>query len=150
MGHTYTQLHYHCVYSTRGRQTTIFDEYRPRIHAYVGGIIRNIEGCPITIGGTRDHIHVLCTLPADYAVAKAIGTMKSNSSGWIHEQLPDLRGFAWQEGYGAFTVSRSNVDQVARYIQEQEEHHKTMTFEQEFIRLLKKHGIEYDPQYVWG
>ena len=150
MGHTYTSLHYHCVFSTLGRRNLIPQEILPRLHGYVAGIVRNLKGFPVSVGGTTNHVHVLAGLPANVDAAKAVGTVKANSSRWAHESFPTMSGFAWQEGYGAFTVSRSNLSSVADYISGQAEHHKTMSFEEEFLLLLKKHDIEYDERYIWG
>ncbi len=150
MAHTYTSLHYHCVFSTLSRKNLIPQDTLVRIHAYLGGIVKNIGGYPITIGGTANHAHLLITLPGAIAISVAVGKIKSNSSKWVHENFPVMSEFAWQEGYGAFSVSRSNIHAVAQYIADQEEHHKTMTFKEEFLTLLKKHDIEYDQQYIWG
>jgi putative transposase len=149
MPHTYTCLHYHCVFSTLGRRNLISADLQPRLCAYLGGVVKNIKGFPVKIGGAADHVHALVTLAADVAVAAAVRDVKSNSSRWIHQTFPAMSGFAWQEGYGAFTVSRSNLDAAARYVAAQQEHHRQMTFQQEFIALLKRHGIDYDERYIW-
>ena len=148
MAHTYTCLHYHCVFSTRGRKNLIYAELEARLHAYVGGVVKNIRGFPVKIGGTADHVHGLIGLPADVTVASALRDMKANSSRWIHQKFPNMSAFAWQEGYGAFAVSRSNLDAVAEYIRKQKAHHRTMTFQEEFVALLKRHGIDYDERHI--
>ena len=148
MAHTYTCLHYHCVFSTLGRRNLIHADLAPRLHAYIGGIVKNIKGLPVKIGGEAEHVHLLIGLPADLPIAAAMRAIKSNSSGWIHETFPLLSDFAWQEGYGAFTVSRSNLDAVARYIGSQRQHHRTMTFQEELVGLLRKHGIDYDERHI--
>ena len=112
-----------------------------------GGICKNHEIMAIAVGGTEDHVHLLFHLPPKLALAKAVLLLKSNSSKWIGEQG---REFSWQEGYGAFSVSSSNLDAVIRYIQRQEEHHRKVGFEEEFRAILKKHAIKYDPKYVLG
>ncbi len=149
MAHTYTCLHYHCVFSTLGRRNLIYGDLQPRLHAYLGGIVKHLDGFPVKIGGVDDHVHVLMTLPANVAVASALRDIKSNSSRWVHQEFAAMSGFAWQEGYGAFSVSRSNLDAVASYIAGQKEHHGRMTFQEEFLALLKRHGIDYDEQRLW-
>ena len=103
----------------------------------------------IEIGGVADHVHLLLSLPATMPIAKAIQLIKGGSSKWVHEAFPEQRLFAWQEKYGAFTVSASRVDSVVRYIQGQEAHHRKQTFQEEFLALLKKHRVEYDERYLW-
>jgi len=149
MSHTYANLLYHVVFSTKGRQPYIVEELRLRLHAYLGGIVRAIQGKALTIGGTADHVHLLMLLPARTAVAEALRVLKTNSSRWVHGQLPERAFFAWQTGYGAFTVSQSAADDVKRYIAGQEAHHRSMTFQEEFLALLTRHGIEYDERYLW-
>jgi putative transposase len=147
MAQTYTQLFYHLVFSTKNRASLILPAWRPDLHAYIGGIVRNRKGDLLAAGGVADHIHLLVRLPADRAVADAVRDIKSVSSGWRHENGDP--SFGWQYGYGAFTVSKSMVKAVTRYIDRQEEHHRTVTFREEFVKFLRKHGIEYDEQYLW-
>ena len=149
MAHTYTSLHYHCVFSTLGRRNLIPQDRLPDVHAYMGGIVRNLKGKAIAIGGTTNHAHLLIGLPSAIAPAAAVGKIKANLTGWVHETFPAMSDFRWQEGYGAFSVSRSHIDSVASYILNQAKHHETITFEQEYLALLKKHNIEYDERYVW-
>ena len=111
------------------------------------GIARRMKIDMISIGGMEDHAHMLVTLPADLDLAKAINTIKVNSSRWMKGTVPS---FAWQRGYGAFSVSASNIDEVKRYIENQEQHHAKRSFEEEFTTLLKRHRVEYDPKYVFG
>ena len=149
MAHTFTSLHYHCTFAAAGRRNLIPQDMMSDIHAYMGGIARNLHGTAIAIGGTANHAHVLVGLPASVRIATAVGKIKANSTGWIHSTFPTMSDFSWQTGYGAFTVSRSQIDAVASYIANQAVHHKTQTFEEEFLLLLKKHGIEYDERYLW-
>jgi REP element-mobilizing transposase RayT len=144
---TYTQLFYHLVFSTKNREPLILPEWRPDLHAYIGGIVRNRRGELIAAGGIPDHIHLLARLPADRAVADAVRDIKAVSSGRRHENGDTA--FAWQGGYGAFTVSKSMVETVSRYIDRQEERHRTQTFREEFLDLLRRHGVEYDERYLW-
>jgi REP element-mobilizing transposase RayT len=148
MAHTFTSLHYHAVFSTKGRANLIPQDNLARVHAYLAGIIRNIGGEAVTVGGTTDHAHLLFALPTAQAVAQAMNVIKSNSSLWAKTTFPTMASFAWQEGYGAFAVSKSNVEAVAAYVAAQEKHHQTMSFEDEFLALLDKHGIEYDRRFV--
>jgi REP element-mobilizing transposase RayT len=149
MAHTYTRLLSHVIFSTRDREPCLTDELRPRLWPYMGGIIRELNGTAIIITGVADHIHLLLALNPTTAPSDVMRILKSNSSKWIHETFPHLKSFAWQTGYGAFSVSESNVAAVERYIANQEEHHRSMTFQEEFVAFLKRHGISYDPKYIW-
>src|SRR5437660_1774671 len=133
MAHTFTNLLTHVIFSTKDRMPLIRSELKPRLCGYLGGIVYELNGKPYSIDGTSDHMHMLISLPPSIAIASAIRTIKSNSSGWIHELGRQYRKFAWQIGYGAFSVSKSNVADVVRYIQNQEAHHKSVSFKEEFI-----------------
>jgi REP element-mobilizing transposase RayT len=146
---TYSRLLYHVVFSTKGRAAMMKGGTRGRIHEYLGGIIRSEGGVAYQIGGMPDHVHLLLRWRADQSIAALVRQMKSNSSRWIHETFPMMTAFAWQEGYGAFTVSQSQKDTVAAYIANQEAHHQNTPFEEEFVRFLRAHEIEYDPKYLW-
>jgi putative transposase len=148
MAHTYTSLHYHCVFSTHDRRDLILQDQLPDVHAYMGGIVRNLKGCALAIGGTSNHVHLLIGLPSAIAPAEAVGKIKANLTGWVHENITTMSNFRWQEGYGAFAVSCSQIDTVAHYILNQPRPHETLTFEQEYLALLKKHNIDYDERYV--
>ena len=147
MGHSYSRNHIHLVFSTKDRRSTIPKEMQPILWSYMAGICKNYEMIAVAIGGTENHMHVLFHLSPKLSLAKAVQLLKSNSSKWMGEQGIE---FAWQEGYGAFSVSSSNLDTVAQYICTQEAHHRKFSFEQEFRKLLEKHGVEYDPKYMWG
>lgn len=147
MAHTYSRNHLHVVFSTKDRRNTIEKELQPRLWAYLAGICKNHEMITLIVGGTENHVHILLHLPPKLALAKAVQLLKGNSSKWMSDQGKD---FSWQEGYGAFSVSSSNLDQVIRYIQNQEAHHRKSSFEEEFRALLQKHGAEYDPKYAFG
>jgi putative transposase len=149
MSHTFSKLLYHVTFSTKGRAPTIDGELKPRLHAYLGGIVAELEGEALMVGGTADHAHLLASLPPKTALADVLRVLKTNSSRWVHEEWPERAGFAWQTGYGAFSVSESASQAVTRYIANQEEHHRRMTFQEEFLELLKRHGLQYDPRYVW-
>ena len=152
MGHSYTSSLYHCIFSTKDRHPLLTPDLRNRLFPFMGGIARTNGMRMLEIGGIENHVHFLLSLPAPLAIAKAIQLIKGGSSKWVNDTFPGKRrSFAWQEGYGAFSISVSQVSRTIRYIQNQEEHHKRgKTFEQEFIAFLKRHGIEYDEKHVWG
>jgi putative transposase len=148
MSHTYTNLLSHVVFSTKDRRPLIDPELKPRLLAYMTGIARNSGNKILSINAVEDHLHLLWELLPTWSLSDATRVLKTNSSRWVNEN--SLRPFAWQTGYGAFSVSRSNVSAVAEYIETQEAHHRKRTFEDEFLELLVKHGINYDPKYVLG
>jgi putative transposase len=135
------------VFSTKDRHKTISPEFQERLWSYVAGVCQKLDILIIAIGGIEDHIHLLIQVPPSLPVAKAILTIKSNSSKWANEQG---HNFAWQQGYGAFSVSSSNATAVVQYIRNQQTHHKKRGFEEEFLALLKKHGVAFDPKFVFG
>ena len=147
MSHSFAQNVVHLVFSTKNRQKTISPAFQPDLWAYAAGICKN-EGIFVhTIGGTDDHVHLLIQVPPTLALAKAILAIKANSSRWANGRGQRL---TWQQGYAAFSVSASLVPAVSRYIQNQKEHHKKLSFQEELLALLKKHGVEFDPRYVFG
>ena len=149
MPQSYTSLNLHIVFSTKHRQSLITPEIDARLYDYFGGILRK-EGCSLlAAGGMPDHVHLLVSLNKQLSVSDALRILKANSSKWIHETFPMRKSFAWQSGYGAFSVSHSGLDNVKRYIAHQAEHHRTRTFQEEFIALLKRHKIEFDERYLW-
>lgn len=150
MGHTYSSCLMHCVFSTKSRHKTISSQLRERLWAYLGGIARKNAMRALAVGGTDDHVHILVSLPATLSVSNAVQLIKGSSSKWIHETFPSCRDFAWQEGYGAFSISMSGVKDTISYIDTQEEHHQRTTFEEEYLAFLKRHEVEYDERYVWG
>jgi REP-associated tyrosine transposase len=144
MAHTYANNFIHCVFSTKNRRPIIPVTRTADLYAYLGGIARGEGFSLIAAGGTENHVDLLFVLPASHTLADAIQKMKGSSSRWMG------KGFSWQEGYGAFSVSPSQVPVVTKYIQNQEEHHRKRDFEQEFIALLRNCGVEYDELYVFG
>ena len=142
MARTYTKLIYHIVFSTKERVPLITAEIRDRLYPYLGGVIRGEKGSLLEIGGIADHVHILARFGAAVAVSEMVKRIKGNSSHWLSQELGVW--FAWQLGYGAFTVSESQVAAVRKYIQRQEEHHKRVSFKDELISLLRKHRIEFD------
>jgi putative transposase len=147
VSHTYAQNVIHVVFSTKDRRKLMSGEFRPRMWAYAAGVCNKLEIPVLAVGGMEDHIHFLLQIPPTLPVAKAVLAIKSNSSRWANEEG---HKFAWQQGYGAFSVSNSVVPTVIRYIQNQETHHRRMSFDAEFLALLKKHGIGFDPKFVFG
>ena len=147
MSHTFSQNHLHVVFSTKERKKLIAPSIQPKLWAYMAGIARNHEFLVLANGGMDDHVHLLIQLPPVLPLAKAVSLLKSNSSSWMNEHGMK---FAWQKGYGAFSVSASSIPTVTRYIANRRKHHQRRTFEDEFIALLNKHGIPFDPKFVFG
>jgi REP element-mobilizing transposase RayT len=146
---SYISSWFHCVFSTKERRPLITPPLRERLWPFLGGIARQNRMKAIEIGGTLDHVHILLSLPATLSIAQALQLLKGASSRWVHETFPEHRRFRWQEKYGAFSVSVSQLDKAIRYIQGQEQHHRRKTFQEEFLALLKRHRIEYDERYLW-
>jgi putative transposase len=146
--HTYVSELVHCVFSTKHRRNLIASEVQPELWAFLGGVARKNGFKALMVGGTENHVHILISLPATLPVAKAMQLVKGASSHWINEKFKT--GFAWQEGYGAFTLGVSQKNDTIAYIQRQAEHHRRRSFEEEFVAFLKKNGVEYDPQHIWG
>lgn len=144
MAHTYASNFIHCIFSAKDRRSLIPAEQKSELYAYLGGIARGEGFALIAAGGTGNHIHLLILLPASISLAGAVKKLKGSSSRWMG------KGFSWQEGYGAFSVSPSQIEIVKRYIRDQEEHHRKRSFEQEFVALLRNCGIAYDERYVFG
>lgn len=149
MSHTYTQLNYHLIWSTKNRESMIFPTFQERLYQYIGGFFRKSNAKCLEIGGVADHIHMLVGIPQTIAVADLIRDVKTSSTKWLRQDVLQNRSFAWQERYGAFTASHSHVDPITEYIRTQAEHHKTVTFKEEFLRILDKNGVEYDEKYLW-
>ena len=146
---SYTNLNYHIVFSTKERRPFMTPQILPRVSQYVGGVIRNLEGVPLAVNGMANHLHIATVATPKIAISDLLRTVKANTSRWIHDTFADLQDFGWQDGYSAFTVSRSGRETVVAYVMNQQEHHKKMTFQEELIALLDKHGIEYDERHIW-
>ena len=149
MPRSYTNLIYHIVFATKGRRPLITPEKEARLYEYIGGIIRGLGGICLCINGISDHVHVLAKLRPDRSLSDVLRDLKANSSGWMHDVFPDAAEFSWQNGYGAFTVSESQIESVTKYIAGQKIHHRKGSFEDEFKVLLNKNGIEFDPRFLW-
>jgi putative transposase len=146
---TFTNLRVHFIWSTKNREPLIREDFQADLYAYIGGILRERKHVLLSAGGIADHIHLLVGMHPQQSISDLVRDVKSNSSIWIHENQTGLGGFAWQSGYGAFSVSQSAVSQVSHYIDNQKEHHGATSFKSEFIKFLERHGIEYDEKYVW-
>jgi len=146
---TYTQDYYHMVFSTKHRLELITPDLEERLHPFMGGILGDLGCTPIVVNGTLDHVHLLTRYPSDLSHSDMLRHVKSRSSKWVHETFPELRAFAWQEGYGGFTVSKSVKPAVEAYIWRQKEHHKKQDFKTEFLELLRLHEIEIDEATVF-
>jgi putative transposase len=149
MSHSYVSNLMHCTFSTKERYPWIEAELESRLWPYIGGIARKNRMKALSIGGTFDHLHALLSLPSTMSFAKAVQLIKGGSSKWVHDEFASFKKFEWQEGYGAFSVSASQVARTIAYIERQKEHHRKRTFKEEFIKLLDKHHIEYDQRYVF-
>jgi len=149
MAHSFSRLVVHFIFSTKDRQPLISAPLQQRLYPYIGGILHRQRSRLLKAGGTSDHIHLLAALHPELGVAEAMRLVKANSSKWVHDTFPNLSAFAWQTGYGAFTVSESSIGDVIRYVDNQEEHHRRVTFEEEFVGFLRRHGIEFDERYLW-
>lgn len=148
MPSTHTSLHFHVIFSTKDRAALISHEWRAKLHAYLGGIVKGMEGAPLAVGGIEDHVHLLVGLKSSHRLDYFLRDLKADSSEWVHKEV-GRRTFGWQKGYGAFYVSPSNVERVKRYTLNQEEHHRRKTFQDEDVELLRASGIEYDERYLW-
>ena len=142
MSDSYTNLLFHIVFSTKDRRPLITSEYEPRIYDYIGGTIRSLGGICLELNGTEDHIHLLAKLRPDRAVSDVLRDLKANASGWMHDVFPSLKHFSWQRGYGAFSVSQANLEEVRRYITRQKEHHRKVSFRDEFIEFEREWNLK--------
>jgi REP element-mobilizing transposase RayT len=150
MPQSLVQIYVHIVFSTQDRQPFLGDPaFRERTHAYLAGICKNLEAPALIVGGVADHVHLLFRLPKTMSVADLVRELKRASSKWIKAEQPTLGDFHWQQGYGAFSISPAHVDALVQYIANQVEHHRTVSFQEEFRRLCNKYGIEIDERYVW-
>jgi REP element-mobilizing transposase RayT len=149
MPQSLTNIPIHLIFSTKNREPFIDATIKVRLFKYMGAVWLETGGKPVLINGPTDHVHVLATLASTCAIADAVRILKSNSSRSVHDTFPKSASFAWQSGYAAFSVSASNLKSVEQYIQEQEEHHRRVSFQDEYRVFLRKHGVEFDERYVW-
>jgi REP element-mobilizing transposase RayT len=150
MPHSFAALLVHVIFSTKNRVPDLSPELASRLFPYMGGIVRERKGTPLIINGPADHVHLLVSLPATESVAELLRVVKSNSSRWVHEQFPARKRFAWQAGYAAFTVRGSREADVKAYIEAQQDHHRRVSFQDEFLTFLRKNGLAYDERDLWG
>jgi len=148
MSATFSYILLHIVFSTKRREAWITPDIKPRLYDFIGGIIRAENGGLLAIGGVEDHVHLLVRWNTDKSVGDLMRNVKARSSMWVHQTFPGLREFAWQSGYGAFSVSDARADAVSRYIERQEEHHRTSSFLEEFEGFLKTCGIKYEREWL--
>ena len=149
MGQSLVKNYLHIIFSTKNRHPFIDHAIENDLHAYLGGICTNLECTPLKIGGDKDHVHILCLLSKKIALMKLIEEVKSHSSRWIKKVNSQYKDFYWQDGYGAFSVTPSEIESVKHYIDLQHEHHKTKTFQEEYREFLRMYNIDYDERYVW-
>jgi putative transposase len=150
MANTYSNLLYHIVFSTKNRQPMIQPSFRDELEKYIAGIIKAEDCSLVEIGGMPDHLHIVARFRPDRSVSEMVRLIKANSSKWVNETQGLAERFEWQTGYGAFTVSQSQVDKLRAYVRGQEEHHRARSFQEEYLEFLERHGIVYDERYVWG
>ena len=146
--HSFVSCLMHCVFATKLRRPLIKPDLQHRLWPYLGGIARENKMKALIVGGVADHVHVLLSLPSTMTTAKAVQLLKGNSSKWIHETFPDCWDFGWQEGYGAFSIGVSGVEDTMQYIRTQAEHHRKMTFQEELAMFLNKHGMQFDEAMI--
>jgi REP element-mobilizing transposase RayT len=150
MANTFTSLHYHIVFSTKNRDPFLAPPIRLRLFPYLAGIARDHGVRAVEIGGIEDHVHLQLAVPSSMPLSRAVQLLKGGSSHWLKEAFPTLAAFSWQDGYGAFTVSKSQLDVVRRYIQAQEDHHRAQSFGEEYRSFLVRHGISFDERFLLG
>ena len=149
MSQSLSKVYVHITFSTKNLIPFIDDAIKSRLFEYLGGVCKQLDCIPLQVGGTNDHVHILCLLSKKITQIKLIEEVKKSSSKWIKTIGHNYRNFYWQDGYGIFSVNPSEVDVVINYIKNQEEHHKKRTFNEEFLAFLKKYGIEYNEDYLW-
>lgn len=149
MAQSLAKIILHVVFSTKGRKNIIPEQLRKELHAYIAGIIRFLGGEAYRVGGTNNHIHIACLIPRTLTVSKLLEEVKKSSSAWMKTKEPQCKFFSWQAGYGAFSIAQSQLSTLVAYIENQIEHHKSRTFKDEFIEVLKRYEIDYDNRYLW-
>ena len=149
MANTYSQIYLHFVFSTKGRSETISPEIEERVWSYIAGVAKHHGMTPVQIGGIETHIHALVGIPPTMSSSQGAKALKGDSSYGIRREFPGMANFGWQDGYGVFSVSKSAIPSVINYIKNQPEHHSNQSFEEEYVALLKKHGVDYDERYLF-
>ena len=149
MAQTLSQILLHLVSSTKNREPWICPAIRLKLHANLAGAVRALDAEGYRVGGVADHVHIACTLPRTMPASKLLEEIKKSSSMWIKQQTPTCSGFAWQSGYGAFSLGQSQLDALIAYIDAQEEHHRKRTFQEEYVEFLKRYGVKFDERFLW-
>ena len=149
MPQSLAKIFIHLIFSTKDRRPLIPDEVRPELHRYIGGILRECDSTLVEAGSVKDHIHVLFELSRKQSISEIVEAVKTGTSRWMKKQPAELGDFQWQAGYGAFSVSMSNLLEVQEYIRGQKEHHEKKTYQDELRAFLKRYEIAYDERYVW-
>jgi len=149
MGDTFFSINIHIIFSMKQRMPMITEDMRDRLHAFIGGILRKHGLAPLSVGGTDDHVHILVSLPTTISVSKVVQLAKGGSSRWVHSTFPEKRAFSWREGYGAFSVSVSQLAKTAAYIDNQVKHHRSRSFQEEFLTFLRKNKVQHDGSNLW-
>jgi REP element-mobilizing transposase RayT len=149
MPQSLSKVIHHIIFSTKDREPWLESNLRPRMHSYLATICRDLGADFVRVGGVADHVHIVTTLPRTLSQAQLIEQIKKLSSKWIKTVDARYRGFYWQRGYGAFSVSPSQLEGLLQYVQAQQEHHRTRTFQEEYREFLRKHGVDFEEQYVW-
>ena len=149
MSSTHSNLYVHIVFSTRMREPWLRSEWREPVHAYLGGILKSLDTIPLSIGGVTDHVHILMRLRPTHRLSEIVRQVKRGSSSWIHDHFR-RSAFAWQKGYGAFSVSHRDVSMIRRYIERQEEHHRNKTFQDEYREFLAEQEVDFDERFLWS
>ncbi len=149
MPQSLSKIYVHLIFSTKNRERVIPRHLYPELHAYMGGVLRDLGCTAVEINTEPDHAHLLFVLSRTEPISTIVGQVKTGSTGWLQKQTPELRDFYWQNGYGAFSVSQSNVKEVQEYIRTQQEHHRVVSFQDEYRRFLQRYEIPFDEKYVW-
>ena len=149
MSQSLNRIYIHIVFSTKNREPNISEDIKDELFNYLGGVCKSLDCNPLQVGGYKDHIHILCALSKKIALTQLIEKVKSSSSRWIKTKNEEFSNFYWQSGYGAFSVNPTEIDVVKKYIQNQEEHHKIKSFQDEYRAFLKKYNVQYNEEYVW-
>ena len=149
MPQSLSQLYVHLVFSTKHREPMLLSPVREPLHAYLATVLNNQDSPALKVGGTSDHVHALFRLSKNLSLAKIVEEIKTSSSKRVKTQGRGLANFHWQSGYGAFSVSAADVEEVVKYITQRESHHRVVSFQEEFRKLLEAHGVTYDERYVW-
>ncbi len=147
---TYTNLLYHIVFSTKNREPMIPESMESDMYAYIGGIVRELGGALLAAGGMHEHVHLVLKLSQSRSLSEVMRIVKANTSKWMNERSDMQYHFAWQDGYGAFSISESRAEMVVEYVKNQKEHHRKRTFQEEYVDFLKRHNVKYDERYVLG